>query len=79
MTDQEELQRLLDAACRAGDAQIDALVAKNNELRALRRAAWQALAQLRVGRADGARQTLQQALGKKGVDVCGGKPGERLT
>lgn len=64
MTDQKELQRLLDAACRAGDAQIDQTIAKNNELRSLRRAAWRALAQLRAGRADGARQTLQQALGK---------------
>ena len=65
MTDQkEQLQRLLDAACRAGDAQIDEIIAKSNELRALRRVMWHALAQLRAGRADDARSTLQQALGK---------------
>lgn len=65
MTDQEKLLRLLDAACRAGDAQTDAIVAKNNELRALRRSAWRALVQLRAGRADSARRTLQEALSKR--------------
>jgi hypothetical protein len=66
MTDQKKLQRLLDAACRAGDAQIDAIVAKSNELRQLRREAWRALIQLRAGRADAARQTLQRALKQEG-------------
>jgi hypothetical protein len=64
MTTDQKLQRLLDTAYRAGDAQIDLIVTQNNELRALRRVMWRALAQLRAGRADGARSTLQQALGK---------------
>jgi hypothetical protein len=65
MTDQKELQQLLDAACRAGDAQVDTIVAKNNELRSLRRVMWRALSDLRSGRIDSARQTLEQALGSK--------------
>lgn len=62
MTDPENLQRLLDAACRAGDRQIDQIVEKTNELRSLRRAMWRALNQLRAGRPDTARRTLQEAL-----------------
>jgi len=62
MTDPQELQRLLDAACRSGDIQADQLAAQANELRALRRVMWHALAQLRAGRADAARRTLQEAL-----------------
>lgn len=62
---QEQLRRMLDAACRASDAQVDQLVGKSNELRALRRSVWRALAQLRAGRADNAKHTLQRALGQK--------------
>jgi hypothetical protein len=65
MTDDQELQRLLAAACRFGDVQADQIVAKTNELRALRSAVHKALAQLRVGRADSARSTLQRALGRR--------------
>jgi hypothetical protein len=62
MTDPQELQRLLDAACRFGDVQADQIVAQANELRTLRRVMWHALAQLRAGRPDAARRTLLEAL-----------------
>lgn len=62
MTDQEHLQRLLATACRASDAQVDRIVEQASELKALRRTMWRAYAQLRAGRADSARRTLQQAL-----------------
>ena len=62
MTDTQELQRLLDAACRFGDVQADTIVTQANELRALRRVIRHALAQLRAGRPDAARRTLLGAL-----------------
>lgn len=65
MTDPEKLRGMLDAACRASDAQVDQLVKQNNELRSLRRIMWHAYTQLCAGRADGARRTLKNALAAK--------------
>lgn len=59
MTDPKEL---LAAACRLGDVQAEQIIAQANELRALRRVMWHAYRQLREGRADAARRTLEETL-----------------
>lgn len=62
MGDEQRLRGMLDAAVRAGDAQADQLIHKENQLRDLRRAMHKTLALLRAGRVNVARTTLEQAL-----------------
>jgi len=57
-------KRLYEIACRIGERHSLQVVAYANENRVLRQTIWRALKQLYAGRADLARQTLEQVKGK---------------
>ena len=62
--DEQDLRNMLDRACQLGDAHSLKAIEYANHARALRVSLWRALCQLRAGRNDEARKTLEKALMK---------------
>jgi hypothetical protein len=58
----DEDKRLLETAVQIGDEHSRRAIKLANDLRALRNMIWRVLIQLRAGRVDQARQTLEQQL-----------------
>jgi hypothetical protein len=59
-----DYKRLYEIACRVGEAHAGQLIRHANTIRILRGVIWRALMQLRTGRADLARDTLEQQIAK---------------
>jgi hypothetical protein len=60
----DDFKRRFELACRIGEEHSQRAIKFANEVKALRRVIWKALSQLRSGRIEQARRTLEQQIKK---------------